>query len=127
MARELLLVGGMKLLALAALAMTAGACTDTTTVYGSWRADSSAAGSCQTFLFATDVHVTIYNEVGGQIASEDAACDDLGFTAEIPVDVTRVRVTATDPWSGTWEHSFDIVDGYLDVGTILFDHGSSGD
>jgi hypothetical protein len=130
-ARELLLCTAMKLLAgvaLAALAMTAGACTDTTTVWGDWRADQHAAGSCQAFLFGADAHVQI-SDGRSLSVSEDVDCDDLGFSAEIPIDVTHVRVTATDASCGFWENSFDLDPdlGYIYVGVILFDHGTSGD
>ena len=126
MARELLLSAVMKLLALAALAMTASACTDTTTVSGDWRMAEGGAGSCRPFLWSNEAHVQISDGLT-LIASEDADCDDLGFSTEIPVDVTHVRVTATDPWGGYWENSFDIHDGYLYVGVILFTHDDSGD
>ena len=97
-------------------------------MYGDWRADQHAAGSCQTFLFGTDAHVQISDGLS-LIVSEDADCDDLGFSAEIPLDVTHIRVTATDAGGGSWENSFDLDPdlGYIYVGVILFDHGSAGD
>ncbi len=115
-------------LALATLALTASACTETTTVWGDWRTGQAVAGGCQTFLLGPDVHVNVYDD-HQLIASEEAACDDLGFSTEIPLGVTDARVTATDAQGGQWEHRFDLDKelGYIYVGVILFDHGSSGD
>ncbi|MBL0218225.1 MAG: hypothetical protein IPQ07_30630 [Myxococcales bacterium] len=104
-------------LALAALAMATSACVDTTTVTGSWRADEFTAGACHTWL-ASDVHVQIFDT--SSVVEDYVGCDELGFSLEIPIDATHVRVSAVDPTGGHWDKSFDIQDGYLNVGTIWF-------
>ncbi|MEO6772080.1 MAG: hypothetical protein ABI467_03550 [Kofleriaceae bacterium] len=103
---------------LAALAMT-GACTDTTTVSGSWRDGQSVAGACHTGLFTSTAHVEIFDP-GHLVASDSFDCAELGFSLEIPVDVTHVRVTAADPWGGSYDEEFVITDRFLDVGLISF-------
>ncbi len=106
--------------ALAALAMTAGACTDTTTVYGSWR-DGDAAGACHTGFFVTDAHVQIFDTDSGHIvANEEIDCDELGFALEVPLETMHVRVTATDPWGGHYDKELAVVDGFVDCGVIYF-------
>jgi hypothetical protein len=128
LARELLLSAAMKHLtafALAALATTASACTDTTMVWGDWRDDISTAGSCHPGLFVDDAHVQIFDRQN-LIASDDSSCDELGFSLEIPIDVTHVRVTAVDGWGAHWEKEFD-VDGSLYVGVVWFEQDTQPD
>jgi len=108
----------MKLLALALLAMSTGACVETNTVFGSWSDDEHRAGSCHSGLFAADAHVEVFDGLT-LVASDDFDCDDLGFSLEIPLDVTAINVTAEDAWGGHWDHEYD-VDGNVSVGTVYF-------
>lgn len=110
----------MKLLAALALATTASACIETTTVHGSWRDGQSVAGACHTGLFTTHAQVQIF-DTQELVASDEVDCDELGFSLEIPADITHVRVTATDPQGGHRDKELDIESSYLDVGLASFD------
>lgn len=115
----------MKLLAAFALALVAAACTDTTTVYGAW-SDESVAGGCHPFLWDSAARIAI-SDTQGQIVSEEFDCDELGFSLEIPIDVTHIRVTGSDPQGGHFEQDHDVVDGYVDVGHVRFWQDSQPD
>lgn len=105
---------------LAALAVASSACEETTTVWGDWRSGQDA-GACRPALFSDKVMVKVASN-GTVVASDEVPCDDLGFSLDIPADVTHVHVTAVDAWGGTWDKEFDVTGGYLYVGVILFDH-----
>lgn len=111
---------------LAAIATAAGGCTETTTVYGIWREGDLVAGACRPFLWDTDAHIEIF-DTQHRIANDDVDCDELNFSLEIPIDVTHIRVTATDPRGSHWEKELDVTDGFVDVGVILFSQDTQPD